>query len=695
MIFFKHPKILLCFCLIVGSGTFSPSVSHGWLDQGSVSKIHLDSPTGRPIRVNTDPSKELHVLCFLGTECPMAKNYGPKLERLAKRYEDDGVQFIGVMSNVQDSLDEVSSYKSEHGVTFPIGKDHDQKMANLLGATRTPEVFVLDRSGKIRYQGRIDNQYQPGVARKEATQHDLSDALDALLIDQEPPQTTTLATGCLIGRNRSTVTDFSVTYCQQIVRVLDRNCTQCHRKNEIGPFRLDDYQEVIGWGEMCVEVIDEGRMPPWHASDDHLPLANSREMSDEDKRLLKHWVDAGMPFGDASDLPPPPEWVEGWRLPAKPDLILSMSDQPYEVPPEGTVEYQYFVVDPDFQEDRWVTAAEVLPGNAEVVHHCIVFIRPPDGSALTQSGMVAAYVPGQLRSALPEGFAQRIPAGSRLVFQMHYTPNGKPQQDCTTLGLIFAEESKVTHEVIAIGGVEQEFEIPQRDPAYNVEGQIKWYPSDGYLLSIMPHMHLRGKSFSVNAKRPDTHEVLLEVPSYDFNWQHSYELQTPLSLAEIESLHFTATFDNSSDNPFNPDPDRVVTWGDQTWQEMAVVFLTVALPRTESLLHAVTNNDGAPMSSRVEAADQKMLASGKTLAKPKEDTEAVMKFTKYYLKRFDANLDGFIEAQELPHATRIFLFRQMDRNHDDRIDADEITAEARRRRQIPDDFVPLSSINDN
>jgi peroxiredoxin len=667
--------------------------------------FHLEGVDGNRIEIEQADGERLQVLCFLGTECPLARNYGPKLERLSKSYQGKKIQFIGVMSNVQDSVDEVASYTKEHGIHFPVGKDHDQKLANHFGATRTPEVFVLDPKGIIRYRGRIDNQYRPGVTKSEATEHNLRDAIDALLVGQEPAVPSTVATGCLIGRNQQAVTDFSVTYCNQIVRILNRNCVECHRKNEIGPFRLDEYEEVIGWGDMCLEVVQEGRMPPWHATTDHQVFSNARIMSDQDKQLLEHWVHAGMPFGDGADLPPTENWVDGWRLRTKPDAIFPMSSTSFEIPAEGTVEYQYFVVDPKFEEDKWVTAAEVLPGNAAVVHHCIVFIRPPDGSALRQAGLLSAYVPGQIRSPLPEGFAQKIPAGSRLVFQMHYTPNGKPAQDCTRLGLVFTEERKVTHEVLAIGGAEQEFEIPPKAPNHVVDGKIQWHPNDGYLISIMPHMHLRGKSFTLSAEKDtkrqakipqngiqenNTAQTLLEVPAYDFNWQHNYELLEPLALEDIQSLRFTATFDNSSDNPFNPDPDRTVTWGDQTWQEMAVVFLNVARPRYPiNSLPDGSNQIAADTSSNTKSkqqiTDNQMDQTGKDQAG--KDQDPAKQFAAQYLARFDQNQDGYLDPHELPNATKIFLFRQMDHNRDGRIEIKEIEEEAQRRDQIPDAFL--------
>ena len=651
-------------------------------NQPVLPNLKLEGFDGNQISLSRDPSINLHVLCFLGTECPMAKSYGPKLERISEQYSDRGVRFIGVMSNVQDSIDETRFYAETHGITFPLGKDRDQIAANAFGATRTPEVVVLDRAGNTRYRGRIDNQYQPGVAREKATEHDLVDAINAILEGSDPPKSSTVAVGCLIGRNQKEVTDFSVTYCKQISRILNQNCVECHRDKEIGPFRLDQYEEVIGWGEMCVEVIQQDRMPPWHANDRHQVFANARKMQPKDKQLLEHWVAAGMPYGNASDLPPQQQWVSGWRLPKEPDEIFPMSNTGFQVPAEGTVEYQYFVVDPKFENDRWVRAAEVLPGNASVVHHCIVFIRPPDGAEIRQAGLLSAYVPGHIRSPLPDGFAQRVPAGSRLVFQMHYTPTGKAQEDLTRLGLVFMEEEEVTHEVIAIGGAEQDFEIPPNAPRHDVSGKVPWLPKNGYLMSIMPHMHLRGKSFTFSARTQERTEMLLEVPEYDFNWQHNYELMTPLPLQEISSLQFTATFDNSSDNPFNPDPNERVFWGDQTWQEMAVVYLTLAQPlnadSSQPLATGMREEKKKQTSTEIQSNDEPTAEQIRS-----QHAKSARQFAVNYMRRFDANNDGFIEQHELPNAAQLFLFRRMDRNGDELLDETEIMKEALRRPVIP------------
>lgn len=621
----------------------------------------LPSTDDRPVSFSRDPSVELHVLCFLGTECPLARIYGPRLEKMAGDYADRGVRFIGINSNVQDSMQELKEYTRQHGITFPIVKDHDRQVALSAGATRTPEVFVVDRSGSIRYQGRIDDQYQPGQARSEARVHDLRDALDQLLAGESVTRPRTDAVGCLISLPRETTANTDVSFCNQISRILNQHCVECHREGEIGPFALDDYDEVVGWADMSLEVIDQGRMPPWHASPDHGSFANARQMPEKDKQTLRRWVDAGMPYGDAKQLPPKPEYLTGWRLPRTPDLVLEMSDKPFPIPAEGTVEYQYYVVDPGFKEDKWITASQVIPGNSAVVHHCIAFVRPPDGSDFRDIGMLGAYVPGQIQAALPKGYARRVKAGSLIVFQMHYTPIGKPVEDNTRIGLVFADPKEVTHEVYALGGIEQEFEVPPGDPNHQVDGDIRSFPKDGELLSILPHMHLRGKSFEFRVRRKDGQQTLLSVPHYDFNWQHVYQLTEPLPLNDIDGLEFTAVFDNSADNPTNPDPTEFVTWGDQTWQEMAVTFIAVAEPLKKQ----------AKPKREPSAAQRKQ----EQLQNQQRERQA-QEFADRYIERFDSNGDQHLSSRELPDSVRMFSFWHFDHDGDARLSRDEIKAEA-------------------
>lgn len=603
---------------------------------------------------------ELTVVCFMGAECPLAQLYAPRLNRLSEEFSQ--VRFVAINSNRQDSAADVAAYAKKHGLRFPILKDHRNVIADKFAAQRTPEVFVLDRQAKVRYRGRIDDQYMPGVSRPKAAREDLRLAIETLIAGREIEQPITKAPGCLIGRVKTPVASSDVTYCKQVVRILQKNCVECHRSGEIAPFSLEDYDEVVGWADTMIEVIDDGRMPPWHANPDHGEFVNARHLPSEAKEQLRSWVASGMAYGDADDLPEPPTYTQGWRLAREPDVVLPMSSKPFKVASEGTVEYQYFLVDPKFEEDKWITGAQIVPGNTSVVHHSIVFVRPPDGAEFKGIGWLTAYVPGSLAGRFPENAAYFVPAGSKLVFQQHYTPNGTDQQDLTKVGLTFGRDEDITHRVYTIAGIDQQFEIAPHDPDCKVHARVPRSAPHTKLLAISPHMHVRGKSFRLYAEHNGERSVLLDVPQYDFNWQHAYELKEPLDLSSIDGMSFDVHFDNSSANPVNPNPDEYVTWGDQTWEEMAVAFFGVMEPRVAPV-------DATPRTQPKEAPRGD---SPEKLAKMAAEADRM-------LAKFDRNKDGLVTQFETPDVFRRKVFWDIDANRDGKLTREEIEQAARWR----------------
>jgi hypothetical protein len=342
------------------------------------------------------------------------------------------------------------------------------------------------------------------------------------------------------------------------------------------------YEDVSAWSAMIREVVEEKRMPPWHAAPGNLKFKNDRSLSPEERTTLLTWIEQGCPKGDDKDLPAPKQYAEGWNI-GKPDVVFTMPTE-FKVPakaPKGGVPYKYFVTKTNFKEDRWIQAAEAKPGNKAVVHHIIVFVIG-EGGARTGgagdgigNGFLVAYAPGDLGVAYPLGAAKKIPKGATIVFQMHYTPNGVEQSDRSLVGLVFAKEppqSEVKTKSIANGG----FLIPAGANNHKVTSKTT-FAKDTTLWALLPHMHLRGKSFEYVAVYPDgKKEVLLSVPRYDFGWQATYLLETPLRLPAGTHIECTAHFDNSADNPNNPDPTKSVRWGDQTWQEMMIGFVDYA-----------------------------------------------------------------------------------------------------------------------
>ena len=524
--------------------------------------------------------RKLVVVAFIGTECPLVKLYTRRLAELHDSLAENDVTILGIDSNRQDSLNDIAEFVHEYQIPFPVLRDPRNRVADRFAASRTPEVFLLDTDRKVRYYGRIDDQFDVGLQRPEPKRRDLAIAIDELLAGRAVTVAETKAPGCIIGRVKKVAASSNVTYSNQIVRILQKHCVECHRQGEIAPFELTEYDEIVGWSEMIVEVVDQGRMPPWFANPKVGTFLHDRRMTDEEKQRIHQWVDAGSPRGDAADLPEPRSFAAKTSR-ADLDVIYPMGNEPFDVPAEGVVEYQYYAIDPGWTEDRWVTRVEAIPGVRSVVHHILVFMqRPGETYAPIYPGeLIGGFVPGLQTTDLPEGTAMRIPAGSHIVFQMHYTPNGTPQQDMSHVGFRFATAEEVIREATTPRAINVLFQIPPGASDYQATASYV-FRRDAELLKMIPHMHLRGKSFRYEAVYPDgRREVLLDVPQWDFNWQLEYTLAEPKAMPRGTELICTATFDNSESNPVNPDAKQWVTFGEQTWEEMMIGFFVITTPR--------------------------------------------------------------------------------------------------------------------
>jgi peroxiredoxin len=523
--------------------------------------------------------KKAIVVVFLGTECPVSNAFLPVLAKLHEDYGSKGVAFVGVNANRQDTPERVGEHAKKNEVPFPVVKDVANKVADDFGAKRTPECFVIDATGKVLYQGRIDDQFGVGFQRAgKPTRRDLVEALDEVLTGKPVSVAKTTASGCVIARTTTPKTEGDITYTKHVSRIIQTNCQTCHRPGQIGPMALMNYDDAVSWADTIKEVVSDNRMPPWHADPKHGKWSNDRSMSKEDRETLLAWIDGGKVEGDKKDLPPAKEYrADAWTI-GKPDLVLKMP-KPFEVPgemPKGGVPYQYFSVETEFKEDKWVERAEAKPDATGVVHHIVAFIVPPGERFRPDrpEAVLCGTAPGDMPLILEPGRAKKIPAGSRIVLQMHYTPNGKKVADQSSIGLIFAKEAPkqrvITQMVAPVQFASKQEKIPAGDGNYMMEVTYT-FSQDGHIVDFMPHMHLRGKDFLFEATYPDGKtEVLLSVPRYDFNWQSVYRAEKPLAMPKGTKLRCVAHFDNSDKNPNNPDATKPVGWGDQTWEEMMV-----------------------------------------------------------------------------------------------------------------------------
>jgi hypothetical protein len=384
---------------------------------------------------------------------------------------------------------------------------------------------------------------------------------------------------CLVALPTTSASDadknkVSVTFNKDVAPIFYKNCVQCHRPGEIAPMSLLTYKEARPWARSIKEKVVKRDMPPWHADPHFGEFVNDRRLSQKDLDTIAAWVDQGAKEGDAKDLPPAPRFADGWNI-GKPDAVFYLPEE-YAVPATGVVDYKYFSVPTNFKEDMWVQAAEIRPGSRAVVHHIIVFAQSG-----TNRKLLVGYAPGEQPAVIPEGLARKIPAGASLVFQVHYTPNGTEAKDRSYVGLIFAKQ-KPTAELVTRPIMNANFVIPPGDPNHLVQSSHT-LTDDIHIRSLMPHMHYRGKDFEFRVTFPDgTSKTILSVPRYDFAWQSYYMLKEPFAAPKGSRIDCVAHFDNSEKNKYNPDPTKEVRWGDQTWEEMMIGWMSYTLDKPQS-----------------------------------------------------------------------------------------------------------------
>jgi hypothetical protein len=404
------------------------------------------------------------------------------------------------------------------------------------------------------------------------------------------------------------------TFYKDVIPILQDKCQSCHRTGESAPMPLVTYEQTRPWASKIAAAVEMKMMPPWFADPHYGRFANDPSLSAEQIETIVEWANAGAPPGNTKDAPPPRKWSEGWNI-TQPDLVVKVP-KPVQIPARGEVEYTYEIVATHLTEDKWVQMAEVRPSSAAHVHHAVVYIRSPDSSWLrhapvgepftasmlsdpverrqaheTTSDLLLVYAPGSAPDRWTEGMAKFVPAGSDLVFQMHYTTNGQAASDEPSVGMVFAK-SPPKQRVITLQLNNHALMIPPEAEDFRVEVQGT-LPNDATLLSFFPHMHLRGKRFEYDIVHDDgSVEILLRV-NYHFHWQLSYKLAEPRELKAGTKLRAVAWYDNSRNNPHNPDPKKMVTWGDQTSQEMMVGFFDVAIPAgTNKWQYFVRPGDG-------------------------------------------------------------------------------------------------------
>jgi len=510
------------------------------------------------------------VLTFVTSDCPIVKKTFPKLTELHGQFSSQDVAFVCVNVGLNDTIRDMASQAIEFQAPWAFIKDYDAQVAGKLGITRTPEVAVLDSEYRLIYRGRVDDQIRLGGVKPNASRSDLRLALEEHLAGKPVSVPETLADGCAISRAPAIAESntTALNYHEHIAPIILEHCTTCHRPGTAAPFSLMTSQDVLGHAEMIQEVIRDETMPPWYANKKHGEFQNDRSLSESQKGALLGWLASGRAMGSEEQTPEPPEFEQTpWRI-GTPDLIITTLEQ-HTVPATGFVPYKYVVLPHLFLNDTWVSAFEIRPLNPAVVHHCNMAYATSKGAS--EETFITGYVPGGQPMDLTKfdnQVAYKLPAGSALGLQIHYTTTGQEQKSRIQIGLRFPREKirkQLYHFVLDPRG----WKIPPGDPAFRISSEHE-LARDADLLGIFTHMHVRGRDMTFFAKDPSgSQETLLQIPNYNFEWQLGYEIAPGTKLLpKGTTIQAVAHFDNSPFNPYNPDPKATVEYGAQTVDEM-------------------------------------------------------------------------------------------------------------------------------
>jgi hypothetical protein len=564
---------------------------------------------GVPQSLRPEPGREALVCIFLSTECPIAIGFIPELNRQFKalRVGPSSVGFYGVISDRSITRAAAAKHAAEFKIEFPVLFDASGGLARVLKPTHTPEAFVIDARGRLAYRGRIDDVYaELGKRRAAPSERTLADAVAAVIAGRAPPRTSAEPVGCLYEGPQNPDLAGKVVYNRDIAPILQANCMNCHRDGEVAPFPLVSYADVSKRARQIVRVTASRFMPPWKPEPDFGHFVDERRLSERELSLLADWAAAGTPQGDSADLPPAPRFTEGWQL-GEPDLVIKMAE-PFEVPAEGRDVFRNFVIPVDLDEDKLVAAVEFRPGNRRIVHHSIFYLdtsgaaRKKDaadpgpgyasfgGPGFLPSGSIGGWAPGGTPQVMRDGLGRPLKKGSDIVVQVHYHPSGKPEVDQSLLGIHYVKES--SHKpVTAIMIIDRGLYIPPGAERYEISGSYT-LPFDVTFVGVTPHMHLLGKEMKATATLPDgAQDPLIWIKDWNFNWQDQYLFDQPKRLPKGTRLDVSAAYDNSEKNPLNPNsPPRLVTWGEQTPDEMFVCFFLVTTDDPVQLLPLMIDN---------------------------------------------------------------------------------------------------------
>jgi len=641
----------------------------GWQASGVTgAKADAPAPGARPARVDnfrlTDEnlgSHELYrmkdasaVVIFTQMDgCPVVRNTMTDFNALVDAYAGKGVEFMMLNSDPNENREDIAQEAKDYGFKAPVLMDANQFVGEQLGVTRTAEMIVIDpKTWKIVYRGPIDDRVTYERQKAKAEHNWAKDALDGFLAGKPVEVAQRAPEGCLIDfpARESKVAQTPISYAKVIAPIIQEKCVSCHQPGGIGPMPFTSYDKIRAFSPMIREVIRTQRMPPYHADvtvGEKLADAE-RTLTPDQAKAMVHWAEQGAPRGDGEDplalvKYQAPEWPLG-----KPDLVLDIPC--YNVPASGVVDYQRpFTLNP-LKDGKWLRASTIKVGDRQAVHHILTGYMdtpPAPGQQAFEDkwkSSVGGYAVGAESTVEPPNIGVYIPPGGAIGFQNHYTPYGKATTDCSKIALYFYDQKPglvMRNSVIANPTIS----IPPNTEAHPEVAYIV-FPKDAILYSAFPHAHYRGASQQLILRTPDGKErLLLALPHYDFNWQRDYTFATPVKIPAGSWLIAKWVYDNSKRNPANPDPNRTVPWGEQSFDEMLYTAI------------------------RYRWADE-------TSDHPTDDYQDLLEASRF-MGMIDANLDGKIEPGELRGQIGERLkanFAFIDTDHDGSIDANELAA---------------------
>jgi peroxiredoxin/mono/diheme cytochrome c family protein len=540
-----------------------------------ISDFSLIDSEGRFFQLSRQLDKQAVVLFAYDKSSRDARRAIADLNDVADQFADQAVGFAVIDTTATADKAEMRKEAKDEDIAMRILLDDTQLVSEELGLSRVAEVVILDPSAReVLYRGALNNRFSEGSRARRASEHYLFDALTAVLADEEISTEQLASKGDEIEFAAKTAHLDSVSYANDVAPILEQRCVTCHQEGGIAPFAMNSHQMIQGWSPMIRETLITKRMPPGQIDQEYANVFHDvNYITTEETQKVVHWIDGGSLNNDGVDplaelRTQPVKWLNG-----EPDIIVAIPEQ--QIPATGVQDYRNLQIPLNLEEDIWVKAVEFEAGDTTVLHHIIAFSYGPDGMSqfeiLNQGIGLGAYAPGNELNLYPENSGYPLKAGGGLFLQMHYTTSGKEAVDASEIGIYLWDEEP-GRQILGGSAADLDINIEPFDKNHEMVATKK-FRKDSYLTMLGPHMHYRGSDANFKLVYPDGRiEEVLNVPNYQFNWQKTYDFKEPLFLPAGTEMVFRGTFDNSANNPDNPDPSQTLTWGEQTWQEMFFGF---------------------------------------------------------------------------------------------------------------------------